>query len=261
MGDIFEAVGFKLQDEAAYQQLAEASCQRGTSSTVSRHNTLLRGYCWSLEHSIEIWTILNESKKGTYFADCRPAFRSRRICEINGWEILEFIEDGEVLVSGSIQTLDLTFQLQNFTALDESVYHQPTLTANLAGLCYRVKVLSAPPTARITSLANSHTSKSATKYYENDYLVLGKVFSWRELSNPITHGTIFWLDVEVGEFRVELLVSQEQCQGLLANNVWISAEVWLQGHIVCHHERQAKYEGLDISISPADHWSVLRREN
>ncbi len=261
MGDIFEAIGFKLQDEVAYQQLAEAACQRGISSTISRRNAILRGYCWSLNHGIEIWTILNESKKGTYFADCRPAFRSRRSREVTAWEIIEFIEDGEVLVSGSIQAIDLIFQLQNFTDLDESTYQQPSLTANFAGLCYRAKILPSNVNPQIISLSLPNKTKAATKHYENDYLVNGKVLAWRELSNPITQGIFFWLDVKVGEFRLELLVSQEQCKGTPSENAWISAEMWLQGHIVRQQEQQAKYEGLDVSIPLADYWSVLRREN
>lgn len=261
MGDIFEAIGFKLQDEAAYQQLAETVCKKGVLSIISRRNAILRGYCWPLQDGIEIWTILHESKKGTYFADCRPAFRSRRTCKVTSWEVIEFIEDGEVLLSGSLQKHDLIFQLQNFTDLDESAYHQSSFTANIAGLCYRAKILNSTITPQITPRSLSHTTTAGTKYYENDYLVTGKILTWKELRNPLTNRVFFWMDVQVGEFRLELLVGQKQCNGTISNNAWISAEVWLQGHVVHQKEQQAKYEGLDISIPVADHWSVLKREN
>jgi hypothetical protein len=261
MGDIFEAIGFKLQDEADYQRLAETVCQKGIPSLISRRGAILRGYCWALNGGIEIWTILHESKKGTYFADCRPAFRSQRICEVTSWEVIEFIEDGEVLVSGSIQKLKLIFQLQNFTDLSESVYQLSSFTTNLAGLCYRAKIFHSPLTPQITSRSLSHPTPTGTKYYENDYLVTGKVVGWQELNNPITNEAFFRLDVKIGEFQLELLVGKKQCKGTILDNAWISAEVWLQGHIVHQKEQQAKYEGLDVSIPSAEHWSVLKREN
>ena len=261
MGDIFDVIGFKLPDEASYQQLAETARQRGTPSTISRRNAIIQGYCWSLVEGVEIWTILHESKTGVYFADCRPAFRNARTYEVTSWEIIEFIEDGEALVSGRIKNLDIIFELQNFTELNELVYNQPTLTAHLSGLCSRVKILDAKPTPRISALLPAHTSQTSNKYAENDYLLNGKVLSWRELKNPITQIEFIWLEVEIREFRIELLVNREQCKGMLSEGAWVSAEAWIQGYIVCPQEQQSKYEGLDISIPLAQHWSVLKRAN
>ena len=261
MGDIFDVIGFKLPDETSYQQLAEAARQRGTPSAISRRNAIIQGYCWSLVEGVEIWTILYESKDGMYFADCRPAYRNSRTYEVTSWEIIEFIEDGEALVSGHIQNVDLIFELQNFTELNELAYNQPTLTAHLSGLCSRLKVLDVNSTPQISPLSPAQNSQASNKYAENDYLLTGKVVAWRELINPMTQIKLFWLEVEVGDFRIELLVNHEQCKGILSEGVWISAEVWLQGYLVCPQEQQSKYEGLDISISPAEHWVVLKREN
>ncbi len=261
MGDIFDVIGFKLPDEASYQQLAEAARQRGMHSAVARRNAIMQGYCWPIVEGVEIWTILHESKDGVYLADCRPAFRNARTYDVTAWEILEFIEDGEALVSGRIQHLDLIFELQNFTELTELVYHQPTLTAHLSGLCSRVKILDTNPNPRFSPLNPTPTSQAASKYAENDYLINGQVLAWRELVNPMTQIKLVWLDVQVGEFRIELLVNREQCKGTLAEGAWIVAEAWLQGYIVCPQEQQAKYEGLDSSIPLAEHWSVLKREN
>ncbi len=261
MGDIFDVIGFKLPDEASYQQLAETARQRGTPSTISRRNAIIQGYCWTVVEGIEIWTILHESKDGVYFADCRPAFRNARSYEVASWEIIEFIEDGEALVSGRIQNIDLIFELQNFTELNELVYNQPILTAHLSGLCSRLKILDTTLLPKITPLSPAQTSQANNKYAENDYLLQGKILSWRELLNPITQSKIVWLDVQVGELQVELLVNREQCNGTLSEGAWISAEAWMQGHIICPQEQQSKYEGLDISIPVAEHWSVLRRQN
>ena len=261
MGDIFDVIGFKLPDEASYQQLAETARQRGTPSAISRRNAIIQGYCWPLVQGVEIWTILHESKDGIYFADCRPAFRNVRTYEVTSWEIIEFIEDGEALVSGRIQNVDLIFELQNFTELNESVYNQPSLTARLSGLCSRVKILDTNSAPRISPLSPAQTSPVASKYAENDYLINGKILAWRELTNPLTQIEIIWLDVQVGEFRLELLVNREQCKGTLLEGAGIAAEAWLQGYIVCPQVQQSKYEGLDISIPLAEHWSVLKREN
>ena len=261
MGDIFDAIGFKLPDEDTYQQLAEEARQRGTPSAISRRNAIIQGYCWPIVEGVEIWTILFESKDGVYFSDCRPAFRNARNYEVHSWEIIEFLEDGEAMVSGRIQNVDLIFELQNFTELNELVYNQPTLIAHLSGLCSRVKILDANATARISPLSPAQTSTTSNKFAENDYLLNGQILSWRELTNPITQVKILWLDVQVGELRIELLVNREQCRGTLSEGMWISAEAWLQGYIVCAQEQQSKYEGLDISIPLAEHWSVLKREN
>lgn len=261
MGDIFDVIGFKLPDEASYQQLAEVARARGTPSAISRRNVIIQGYCWPIVEGVEVWTILHESKEGVYFADCRPAFRNARTYEINAWEIIEFIEDGEALVSGRIQNMDLIFELQNFTELNELVYNQPTLTAHLSGLCSRVKILDTEMLPNITSLSPPQTPKSNHKFAENDYLLNGKILSWRKLTNPITQLKIVWLDIEIGEFRIELLVNQEQCKGTLREGAWIAAEAWLQGYIVCSQELESKYEGRDISIPLAEHWAVLKRAN
>ncbi len=261
MGDIFEVIGFKLPDEDSYQQLAESARRRGTLSAISRRNAIIQGYCWSIVEGVEVWTVLHESKEGLYFADCRPAFRNSRTYEVTQWEIIEFIEDGEALVSGHIQNVDVIFELQNFTELNEFVYNQPTLTAHLSGLCSRVKILETTSSARFAPLSPIQTSQAATKYAENDYLINGKILGWRELINPVTQIEIIWLEVQVGEFRIELLVNKEHCKGVLSEGKWISAEVWLQGYIVCPQEQQSKYEGLDISIPLAEFWRVLRREN
>jgi hypothetical protein len=240
MGDIFEVIGFKLPDEASYQQLAEIARQRGKPSTISRRNAIIQGYCWSILEGIEIWTILHESKEGIYFADCRPAFRNARSYEVASWEIIEFIEDGEALVSGRIQNIDLIFELQNFTELNEQVYNQPILTAHLSGLCSSVKILDKNSSSRIIPLSSAQTSQANNKYAENDYLLQGKILSLRELINPITQSEIIWLEIEIGGLQVELLVNREQCNDKLSEGIWISAKAWMQGHIICPKEQESK---------------------
>lgn len=260
MGDIFEAIGIKLQDEESYKQLAEAARKYGKRSTISRPNAIIQGYCWSLIEGIEIWSIIYESKDGTYIADCRPALRNSRTLQVNDWEILEFIEDGEALVSGKVQGYDLVFELQNFTELDEYAYQKQILNAHIAGMCYQAKVINSLIPSKITAQANTKNSQTSS-YAENDFIVSGQLLTWREMMNPITQRTFFQLELEIGEMRLDLTINESQLEGVLTNNVWVTAEAWLQGFLICEQEQQAKYEGLDFTTPPSQHWLKLRREN
>ncbi|MBK7597715.1 MAG: hypothetical protein IPJ07_03965 [Acidobacteria bacterium] len=79
MGEPFDAIGFKVTDEASYQALAEEAHQRGTLSLSRRSAGVLHGCCWSLGSGLEVWTVLYESPEGLFYADCRPAFRSKHV--------------------------------------------------------------------------------------------------------------------------------------------------------------------------------------
>ena len=150
MGDPFSAIGFTIQDEESFQRLAEQAHTLGTPSTILRQNILLQGFCWHLGEGLEIWTILKEGKSGTFYTDCRPAFRSSLYYPINSWEIIEFIEDGEAILSGQIQNFNLSFELQNFTEISESIFNYPSLRAQIAGLCTRFQIIREQPQSQLT---------------------------------------------------------------------------------------------------------------
>ena len=59
---------------------------------------------------------LREPDGELYYADCRPAFRSRYVHIIQPWELIEYDEDGEAIVHGSSPGgAEIVFELQNLT--------------------------------------------------------------------------------------------------------------------------------------------------
>jgi hypothetical protein len=261
MGDPFDAIGFTIRDDATFHHLAEEVHHRGVPSYITRNSSILRGFCWQIGSGLEVWTVLHETKDGVYYADCRPAFRGTRLFRLSPWQITEFDEDGEALVSGHTSAVDLIFELQNFTELDHSVYNQSALTAHISGLAYRAKISEAKSSDRLFALSLTEGSRSSCQFAENDYLVNGQIIAWRELTNPLTNASLLWFDVQSAQLSLELLVSREQCKGTPREGDWISAESWLQGYLISPQEQQTKYEGLDFSFPPAEYWSTLRREN
>ena len=102
MPEPFDAIGFQIKDDASYKALAEQAHQLGALSKAHRPQGTLHGCCWSLGSGLEVWTVLYESSKGTFYADCRPAFRGKRQVGFYPWEILEYEEDGEAIVRGAV---------------------------------------------------------------------------------------------------------------------------------------------------------------
>lgn len=72
----------------------------------------------------------------------------------------------------------------------------------------------------------------------------GRVIAWREMKNPHTTSDLILIDVDAGKVRLEVLVNRADIKGELKVDGWLSAEVWLQGHILSEKELQARYEGL-----------------
>lgn len=261
MGEPFDAIGFRIKDEASYHALAEQAHQRGTLSQTGRETAILHGSCWQLGGGLEVWTILYESKEGMFYTDCRPAFRANHLSSLFPWEMAEYEEDGEAVVTARVGDAEVVFELQNLTEIDASVYRQHTLTAVIAGLAYRVKLAGKPNEPTFMPLARAYPRRRSA---ENDYLVRGKVLEWRELKNPQTEERLLWFYVDAGKISLEIVVNRADCSGPPPEpqqEAWLTAEVWLQGHILSEKEVATHYEGVDYSVSPGDFWAALRREN
>jgi len=267
MAELFEAIGFEVADEQSYNSLVEYVETNGHRTRTQRGDAALHGRCWKLGDGLEVWSILYERGADLYYADCRPAFRSRYVRTILPWELVEYDEDGEAIVRGGARGApDVVFELQNLTELDDSVFRQSHLHVALAGIAYAARVrqvvsksLEDPP-ARRFELAE-RLEGFAEKACENDYVISGRVLSWRNIRNPVTAADLVWIYVDAASIRLEVLANRRALRGQLKIGAEITANVWLQGHVLEESDISARYEGVDREYELADFWAGLRREN
>lgn len=260
MGEPFDAIGFRIKDEPAYQALAEQAHQQGAGSRASRDQTTLHGYCWNIGDGLEVWTVLHESKEGLFYADCRPAFRARHTFRLHPWEITEYEEEGEAIVRGLIEGGDteLILELQNLTEIAPETFRERTLTTAVAGLAYYVRINHRAGEPQFIPIEKISSRRQVA---ENDYAVRGQILHWREINNPRTNHPLIWLYADFQRLKLELLVSQADIRGELSKGAWFSAQLWLQGHVLSEKEMQARYEGVDVEFPAGDYWVMFRREN
>jgi hypothetical protein len=260
MGEPFDAIGFKVNDEASYHALAEEAHQLGAVSRARREQATLHGCCWRLGDGLEVWTVLHESKEGLFYADCRPAFRGRHLLTLFPWEITEYEEDGEAVVRALVAggETELVFELQNMTEINPAHFRDRAIAATVAGLAYRARLHSRAGATVFSPLRRRSPRRQAA---ENDYAVRGTIVSWRELKNPRTTSDLVWVYLDAGQIRLEVLVNRADFKGELRQGAQLSAEVWLQGHILSEYELRARYEGVDSQVAPKAFWSQLKREN
>jgi hypothetical protein len=259
MGEPFHAIGFEITDEASYQALAEEAQQRGTLRKAKREQGVLHGCCWSIGSGLEVWTMLYESKDGIFYADCRPAFRARHIFSLYPWEIAEYEEDGEAVARGALvdSSVELVFELQNITEVDLNSLRERRIIASISGLAYRARVLAKAREPLFAPLAERYPRR---KTPETDYVVRGRILSWSEFKNPHTTSDLILVDIDAGKLRLEALVNRSDLKGQLKAGAWLTAEVWMQGHILSEKDLEARYEGLDRQVYRGSFWETLRRE-
>ncbi len=260
MPEPFDAIGFKVPDEAAYHALAEEAHQRGAVSQTRRDRATLHGCCWRLGEGLEVWTVLHESKEGVFYADCRPAYRGRHLYALYPWEIMEYEEDGEAVVRGIVTGGDteVIFELQNLTEIHPGVLRERPITAVISGLAYAARLNRRRLAPYLRPLARKTSRRNAA---ENDYEVRGEVLHWRQLRNPQTTSDLVLVYLDTGRIKLEVLASRAHLDGELRPGVQISAEVWLQGHILSESELEARYEGIDGDTPRSDFWTSLKRAN
>ena len=267
MAELFEAIGFEVADERSYNLLIEYVETNGHRTQVERGEAALHGRCWKVGDGLEIWSVLYENATDLYYADCRPAFRSRYVRTIGPWELIEYDEDGEAIVRGTIEgTTDIVFELQNLTELDDSVFRELYMHVALAGIAYAARVRASPaddPSG--TPLYRFELAERmegfADKSCENDYVITGRVLAWRNIKNPVTAADLIWIYVDTGAIRLEVLANRRILRGQLKIGAEITANIWLQGHVLEEGDISARYEGVDQEYDPADFWAGLRRGN
>lgn len=256
MSEPFEAIGFMVNDEASYQALAREARDRGILTRASRTDCVLHGCCWSLGAGLEVWTVLYEDIDGVYYADCRPAFRTRQIYQFYPWEIIEYEHRGEAILSGSLKNSErvLTFALQNLTELNIKKLPRAHITAAVSGLAYKARV------ARTTRNGPMLEQGTASRYTaENDYRLRGKILASRELKNNHTTSDLIWINVGLDGLTLELLINRADLNGDPEVGHWLTAEIWLQGYMLNDQQMEARFEGVDPHIPTQHHWRRLRR--
>lgn len=262
MAEPFEAIGFKVFDEASYQALAREAYDRGILTRLSRPRGILHGCCWSLGAGLEVWTMLYESDEGTYYADCRPAFRNQQVYQFYPWEILEYEQEGEAVLTGSLKIagppLELVFALQNLTELNLRKLPRMEVTAAVSGLAYRARILRPTRRGREPYLTAGLTGRPAA---ENDYRVQGRILAWRPLRNYHTTSELIWIRLDLGRLNLEILVNQTDLRGTPQVGEWLAAEIWLQGYMLNERQIEARFEGLDPAIPREQFWIDWQRRN
>ena len=268
MAELFEAIGFEVADEHSYNLLVEYVETNGLRTRTQRGEAALHGRCWKIGDGLEVWSIVYERGSELYYADCRPAFRSRYVRTVLPWELVEYDEDGEAIVRGRVPGApEVVFELQNLTELDETVFRESHLYVGLAGIAYAARVQPSPEHKQTTDppvyrfeLAE-RLEGFADKACENDYVVSGRVLSWRDVKNSVTAAELVWIYVDAASIRIEVLANRRALRGELKIGAEITANIWLQGHVLEESDISARYEGVDRDYEQADFWAGLRRGN
>ena len=264
MAELFAAIGFEVADERAYNLLVEEAETNGERTTAEREDSALHGRCWKLGEGLEVWSILFERGNDLYYADCRPAFRSRYLHTIAPWELVEYDQEGEAIVRGVVRCAgDVVFELQNLTEVRETVFRKSQLSVALAGITYAARVLRAPaPEHSVHRFELAERVQGfAERACENDYVITGRVLAWREIKNSITSATLAWIYIDCSTVRLEILANTQSLRGQLAIGAEITANIWLQGYVLEESGISARYEGVDRQYEQADFWAGLRRSN
>ena len=254
----FNAIGLEISNQKAFNTLADNAEKCGEVSFIARKGGILHGRCWRLGEGLEVWTVLYESETGEVVqADCRPGFRAQFSQRLSPWISNEFDEEGEALVHGFIEDTDteILFELQNLTEISDKYFQQQTLTIGLCGLAYRARVLETNCRQVWKSLIQHE------KKYENDWKLCGQILDFKTLNNSVSGSKLYWIYLDLTDFRMEILVNQHALEGKLEVGASLQAEVWLQGHIVNERSSRSEYEGVDYSVRAATYWQKFKKLN
>lgn len=267
MTELFASVGVQVTDEPSYNSLIEYVDAAGLRSRAARGKATLHGRCWKLGDGLEVWAVLFEQSDESYFADCRPAFRSRYPRALLPWELIEYDEDGEAVIEGTLYGgPNVIFELQNLTEIPAIEWRASHLHVAIAGLAYSAYVTHYPDSHAVQDypyrfLNAAEIEGLAEQACENDYVINGRVLAWRSLRNPATGAELFWVHIDAGLIRLEVIVNHHALRGQLKIGAAFNATIWLQGHVLVEADLEARYEGVDPDYLTSDFWGRLRRNN
>jgi len=262
MEETFEAIGIDVPSERDFNHLAERAGNQGEPTQLLRRGAVLHGRCWKLGEGLEVWTVLYESGTGDiFYADCRPGFRARYTQRISPWALTEYDEEGEAIVHGYCDgtETEVLFELQNLTEVGFDGFNRQELHVGLCGLAYRGRVCAREERPRWQALEACAPARAA---HENDWSLCGRVLSFKPLRNRLSGGELYWAYLDLGQFKLEVLINQRALRGgALRVGAMLAADVWLQGHVLDRRALLSRYEGLDRSVRQAELWTHLRRRN
>ena len=258
----FETIGLEVPSEKAFNFLAERAGDQGEPTQLSRRGAVIHGRCWKLGEGLEVWTVLYESGTGdVFYANCRPGFRARYAQRISPWALTEYDEEGEAVVHGYCDGTDteVLFELQNLTEVGAAGFGAQELQVGLCGLAYRAQVCRRDMKSRWLSLERSAPSRAG---HENDWSLRGRVIAFKPVRNPLSGSELYWVYLDLEKLKLEVLVNRRALGGgeLVVGSI-LSAEVWLQGHVLDERTLRSRYEGVDRACSRESFWSRLKRNN
>jgi hypothetical protein len=175
--------------------------------------------------------------------------------------LTEYDEEGEAVIHGYCDGTDteVLFELQNLTEVGVDGFRATALHIGLCGLAYRARVCSREMDARWLPLERAAPSRAA---HENDWIVRGRVVAFKPLINPLSGSELYWIYLDLNRLKLEVLVNARALTGAsLQIGATISAEVWLQGHVLDSRALRQQYEGVDPAYAIADLWSRFLRHN
>ena len=172
----------------------------------------------------------------------------------------EYDEEGEAVIHGYSDGNDteVLFELQNLTEVGVSEFRAPALHVGLCGLAYRAHVCARELHARWLPLEKAAPSRAA---HENDWSLRGRVLAFKPLRNPLSGSELYWIYLDMERLKLEVLVNARALTGQLQVGALLSAEVWLQGHILDGQALRLHYEGVDHRIPTGHFWSTFSRSN
>lgn len=260
--EIFNAIGLEIPHGKTLNDLAEDAEQRGEASISTRSDCVIYGHCWHIGAGLEVWTILYQSETGdVFYADCRPGFRAKNKQNLKKWSLYEDEEEGEAAIEGWTEECGakVFFQLQNLTEISPKNFEQKLLRVALGGLAVRAEVSATEENSFWKPL---YEIEGNAKKEETYWRLCGKVLTFEALRNPHSGSDLYWINLDLDEFELEILVSQSDLRGgKLRVGAIIKADIWLQGHIVSESTYHSNYEGIDWSARPVDCWKNFKKEN
>ena len=153
----------------------------------------------------------------------------------------------------------MLFELQNLTEVGPAGFRAPALHVGLCGLAYRARICARDMHTRWLPLERAVPSRAA---HENDWILRGRVIAFKPLRNPLSGSELYWVYLDLGGLKLEVLVNARALSGgPLEIGATLSAEVWLQGHVLDDHALRLRYEGVDRASSAAAFWSHFSRAN
>jgi len=261
--EIFNAIGLPFPKGQTINDLAENAEKLGEASVSTRSDCVIYGHCWRIGAGLEVWTILYESEDGeVFYADCRPSFRAKYMQNIEIWSLYEDEEEGEAAIAGKIEDFStrVFFQLQNLTEVSPKNFERDVLRVGLGGLALRAEIADTEADFLWQPLCETAGNHDLEETY---WRLCGRVSAFDTLRNPHSKKDLYWIHLELKNFKLEILVNQKDLRGAddLRVGRFVKADIWLQGHVVSQSTYLSSYEGIDWSSQTADFWKSFKRQN